>query len=228
MQPLVTSRRFEPRLLVALFLVASASWCFFELAEKVVNGETGAFDRAILLALRNPFDPADALGPKWLEEAARDITSLGGPGVLCLLVLAVAAFFRLAERRGAALFVLAANGGGALMAQLLKALFNRPRPDVVPDAYVFSTSFPSGHAMMSAAVYLTLGALIAHAVSGLRLRVYVMGVALLLAGIVGITRVYLGVHWPSDVIAGWAAGAAWAAACWGVAQGLRIDQEAGQ
>lgn len=215
----------EPRILAAGAGACAAAWLFIELAEEVVEGEVRAVDAHLLMLLRNPSDPANPLGPRWLELMARDITALGSLGVLGLMVLAAAGFLALAGRRRTALFVLAATGGGALASTLLKALFARPRPDIVPhETYVASASFPSGHAMVSAVVYLTLGALIARLAPEPRLKAYILAVAVLLAGLIGISRVYLGVHWPSDVLAGWAAGAAWALACGAVAQGLRLSE----
>ncbi|ODS89987.1 MAG: PA-phosphatase [Devosia sp. SCN 66-27] len=214
--------RLEPRILAAIVAAATAAWIFVEVAEKVVEGETRAIDTAILLLLRAPADPAPP-GSKWLEEVARDITGLGSPVVLGLIIMATAVFFRLADRGRVALFVIAATVSGAVTSTLLKEFFSRPRPDLVPHgAYVYTASFPSGHAMMAAVVYLTLGALIARVASERKLKLYIMAVATLLAGLVGVSRVYLGVHWPTDVLAGWAAGAAWALACWGVAQLLDL------
>jgi undecaprenyl-diphosphatase len=215
----------EPLVLAGLAGACAAAWMFIELAEEVVAGEVRAADARLLMLLRNPADPADPLGPRWLELMARDLTALGSLGVLGLLVLAAAGFLALAGRRRTALFVLAATGGGALASTLLKALFARPRPDIVPhEIYVASASFPSGHAMVSAVVYLTLGALMARLAPGLRLKVYILALAVLLVGLVGISRVYLGVHWPSDVLAGWAAGAGWAFACGAAAQALHISE----
>ncbi len=218
--------RLEPRLLAVVAGAASAAWVFIEVAESVVEGETGALDHALLRGLRDPSDPAVPLGPPWLAETARDITALGSPVVLCLIVALAAVFFALAGQRRTGFFVAAACGGGALTASLLKAFFARPRPELFPHGVpVFTTSFPSGHAMLAAVVYLTLGALIARGVPGRRLQGYILGVAVLLAGLVGVSRVYLGVHWPSDVLAGWAAGAAWALACWGAAQVVALGPD---
>ncbi len=212
----------EPRILAAI-AAASSVLLFLELAEEVVEGETRSVDRTILLAFRVDGTPDDPLGPRWLEEFARDVTALGSIGVLTMLTVATVGFLLLARRWQAALFVAAATGGGMLASTLLKLLFERERPDIVPHAaYVATASFPSGHAMLSAAVYLTLGALIARLVRDRRLKAYVLLSAAFLAVAIGVTRVYLGVHWPSDVLAGWAAGAFWALACWLAAQWLGV------
>ena len=215
-------RRPEPRVLGALLAAAAALWGFIALSEEVGEGETHAVDRAILLMLRNPADPSDPLGPRWFEEFMRDLTGLGSHGVLGLLLLAVSSFLLLAGLRRTAGSVLAACLSGAVLSALLKDLFARPRPDLVPHgAYVLSASFPSGHALLSALVYLTLATLVSRQLRQRRLRWHVMSVAVLLTLLVGASRVYLGVHWPSDVLAGWAIGAAWALAWWGIAQWLQ-------
>jgi undecaprenyl-diphosphatase len=216
------ARRPEPRVLAALLAAAAGLWAFIALSDEVGEGELGALDRAILLALRNPADPTDPLGPRWFEEFMRDLTGLGGHGVLALVLLAVSSFLLLAGLRRTAVSVLAACLSGALLSSLLKHFFARPRPDLVPHgAYVMTASFPSGHALLSALVYLTLAALVARQLQRRRLRLHVICVAVVLTLLVGISRVYLGVHWPSDVLAGWAIGAAWALAWWGIAQALR-------
>ncbi len=201
--------------LLGLLAVAAALFGFVELAGEVMEGETTGFDRAVLLALRNPADLSDPIGPRWLEEVARDITALGSTAVLTLVTLAATGFLALSGRRGAALLVIGATGGGALLSSLLKLGFERPRPDLVPHAVaVYTASFPSGHAMLSAVTWLTLGALLMRIEPHRRVKGYVLAVAVLTTLLVGISRVYLGVHWPTDVLAGWCLGAAWALLCW--------------
>jgi undecaprenyl-diphosphatase len=214
--------RREFGVLATLALAAVAVWGFVELADEVLEGETHAFDERILLALRSAGDRSDPLGPGWLEELMRDVTGLGGTGVLTFITLAVAGFLALDGKRHAALFVIAAVGGGMLLSTLLKLGFDRPRPDLVPHgALVYTASFPSGHATVGAVVYLTLGALLARVQAGRVLKLYLLALAILLTVAVGISRIYLGVHWPSDVLAGWAIGAAWALLCWAAALWLQ-------
>ena len=207
--------RIEKTVLSALAIVVLAVWGFVELADEVVSGGTGALDRGILLAFRDAADPSDPLGPRWFEEVMRDITALGGTTVLTLITLAVVGFLILDGKRHAAVMVLASIGTGLLLSHGLKFGFARPRPDLVPHgATVYTASFPSGHATMAAVVYLTLGVLLARTEARRRVRVYILAVAVLITALVGVSRVYLGVHWPSDVLAGWAAGTAWALLCW--------------
>jgi undecaprenyl-diphosphatase len=152
----------------------------------------------------------------------RDFTALGGVGVLSLLTLASFGYLWLQGLRRVALFLLLAIAGGLLLSLGLKSGFDRPRPELVSHgAMVYTSSFPSGHSMLSAVVYLTGGALLAMVHSARRVRIYLIGCSVLATLLVGVSRVYLGVHWPSDVLAGWAAGAAWAAACWLAAQWFR-------
>jgi undecaprenyl-diphosphatase len=213
--PLGLGTRRELAVLVALALVASAIWGFAELADEILEGETHAFDERILLALRNTADPSDPLGPGWLEELMRDVTALGSMGILAFITLAAAGFLALDRKAHAALFVLVAVGGGMLLGTLLKIGFDRPRPDLVPhETIVHTPSFPSSHAMLAAVVYLTLGALLARVQPRRLLKLYLLGLAILLTVAVGVSRVYLGVHWPTDVLAGWAIGAGWALLCW--------------
>lgn len=209
----------EPRILAIVVAGTSALWVFIEVADEVVEGEAHAVDSAILAMLGVTGDIGAPLGPPWLQAAARDITALGSFPVLGLVVLAVSAFLVLARKLRTATFVVVATVSGALASSLLKYLFSRPRPDLFPHGdYVVSASFPSGHAMISALVYLTLGALLARIVPRRRLKLYVMMVALILTLLIGMSRVYLGVHWPTDVLAGWAAGAGWALVWWALAE----------
>ena len=145
----------------------------------------------------------------------RDFTALGSTGVLTLMVLSVAGFLAMTRKGHAAIFVLVSVVGGMLISQTMKWAFARPRPDLVPHgAEVYTASFPSGHSMMSAVVYLTLGALLARTQSDRAVKVYILTIAVSLTVLVGISRVYLGVHWPTDVLAGWSLGGVWALLCW--------------
>ncbi len=209
--------------LVALLCLSTLGYGFFALAHEVGEGSTEALDRRILLALCNPADLSDPIGPPWLEETMRDITGLGSIFTVVFVTCAVSAYLVLTNRRRIGLYVLAAVGSGELVSTVLKLFYHRPRPDLVPHGMeVFTASFPSGHAMMSAIAYLTLAILLARVDRNRRVKalVLVLGVGITL--LVGISRIYLGVHWPSDVVAGWCVGAAWASLCWFVA--LQLQQ----
>jgi undecaprenyl-diphosphatase len=211
---------------LALLVFGLGLFAFLYLAGEVIEGETLRFDTWLLLALRVPGDTTDPLGPAWIEEMFRDFTALGGVGVLSLLTLISVGYLWLMGQRRVALFLLFAILGGLLLSSMLKSGFDRPRPDLVSHgSHIYTSSFPSGHSMLSAVVYLTGGALLAMVQSAHRVRVYLVGCSILTTLLVGVSRVYLGVHWPSDVLAGWAAGAAWAAACWLVAQWLHERAE---
>ncbi len=215
--------RGEFSVLASLFVVTAALLAFAAIADETTEGDTRQFDTAVLLAFRNPADLADPIGPPWLETAFRDITGLGGSAVLTLITTTVIGYLLLDGKRPAALLMIAAIGGGAGVNNLLKHGFGRPRPELVPHLVdVSGLSFPSGHAMLSAIVYLTLGALLARVESRPRIKAYLLAVAIGTTLLVGVSRVYLGVHWPTDVLAGWCAGAAWAMLCWLVALWLQM------
>lgn len=205
--------RFDTRLYVGAGLVALLLGSFGMLADEVLEGETLHFDEPLLMALREPGDPGNPIGPIWLEEAGRDITALGSIAVLTILVVAVAAHLFLSRKPRTAWFLLFAVVGGTILSTVLKSLFDRPRPDLEAVARVFTASFPSGHAAISAVVYLTLGALLAEITPSWPLKAFYISVAIFLTLIIGLSRVYLGVHYPTDVIAGWSLGAAWALIC---------------
>lgn len=215
--PLQTLRRMvaEGATPLVWLVAAGLLGLFAFLAEEVLEGEVHAIDEAILLALRNPAERSDPIGPAWLEEAARDITSLGSFSVLFLVTAVVVLYLLILRRHASVALLVVSIAGGAILNTALKMGFDRPRPDLVPhEARTFTASFPSGHAMMAAVTFLVIGALLARVQPRRRLRVFVMGVAVGLAMLVGATRVYLGVHWPSDVVAGWTVGSAWALVCW--------------
>jgi undecaprenyl-diphosphatase len=216
------TQRRELTMLVLAALIAGLLWCFVELADEVVEAETAHLDEKIILAMRNPADRSDPIGAEWVEELARDVTALGGTGVLAFLSIAVAGFLLLGRRARTVLLLMAAVGGGLIVSTLLKHGFSRPRPDLVPHgSYVYTSSFPSGHSMMAAITYLTLAVLLMRTQSRRSVKMYLLLLATMLTVCVGASRVYLGVHWPTDVLAGWTLGAAWAIGCWLVALWLQ-------
>ena len=203
-------------------VVCAASFAFVKVADEVREGETQRVDERVLRSLRTPADPAVPIGPSWLLPAAQNLTALGSVPVLLLVVLAVAGFLALARLWRHLALVLGASTGGVVLLVALKRIFDRPRPTIVPAlALETSASFPSGHAMMSAVIYLTLGTLLAQLCPRWRERVYVIGVAATLTVLIGVTRLYLAVHYPSDVLAGWSVGLAWALLSGLAARGLR-------
>ncbi|MBI1295686.1 phosphatase PAP2 family protein [bacterium] len=209
-----------------MLLLFGAIFGFVELADEVLEGSTQSIDQTILLSLRSAEDPAEPIGPLWLGEVMRDLTALGGATILFLLSFSIVIYLMLQRRLGAMTFVIAAVVGGAVMSLILKELFGRPRPDLVTHlSYVTTSSFPSGHSMLAAVTYLTLGALLARIHAARRIKAFFLIVAVVLTVLVGFSRVYLGVHWPTDVLGGWTVGAAWAILCW---FGARRLQERGQ
>jgi len=212
---------------IAIFLgIALPVLAFIEIADEVTEGEGEVrwFDEGLLLALRTD-DPADPIGPRWFETSVMDISALGGFAVLALVTLFAVGYLLTLNKWRNALMLLVATLGGTAISEGLKMGFNRPRPDLV--AHIVETtsmSFPSGHAMLSAVTYLTLGALIARTQEKRSLRGYVLGAAILVTLLIGLSRIYLGVHWPTDVLAGWCLGAAWALICWVAATWLTRDR----
>ncbi|TIL66108.1 phosphatase PAP2 family protein [Mesorhizobium sp.] len=201
--------------LLAGLVIAGGLWGFEELMEVARDTTPHAFDTEIMLAFREAGQPDNPIGPQWLEGAMRDITSLGSAIVLGLITVAVIVYLLLIHKPGAAFLVFVAVAGGQALSSTLKLGIDRPRPDLVSHlADVATLSFPSGHAMLSAVTYLTLGSMASRFLPGRTTKIYLLGLAVLTTLLVGISRVYLGVHWPSDVLAGWCAGFAWAMLCW--------------
>ncbi|MGE3302003.1 MAG: phosphatase PAP2 family protein [Hyphomonadaceae bacterium] len=181
-------------------------------------------DELLLLAVRTPGQLDNPLGPPWLEGAVVEITALGGFGVLALTTLLAMGYLIAHKHLGVAILVAAATLGATVISETVKAEVGRLRPDLVAHGVgVTGMSFPSGHAMLSAVVYLTLGALLSRAQANSLGRAYIAASAVLLTLLIGASRVYLGVHWPTDVLAGWCIGAAWALACWLVAAKFAIE-----
>ena len=201
---------------VALLAVAALGvFSFLSIADEVAEGEIEAVDELLFYLFRSASDPSSPLGPPWLAESAAEITALGGYPVIVLAVLIVVGLLLVTRRYGPALYTVLSVGIGSLISHVLKEFYERPRPNLVEHLDIVHTaSFPSGHAIVGTVAYLTLAALVARFVDDWRVRVYVVSVALAMAVLIGLTRIYLGVHWPSDVAAGWALGAAWASVAW--------------
>jgi undecaprenyl-diphosphatase len=201
--------------LTSLLVLAMGFWVFLGLANLVSAGATRQVDEWMVRAVRHPDNPALPRGPQWLPEAVRDVTAMGSTTVLTMITAAAAGFLAMRRQYQALLLLLAAIGGGLLLNWLLKGFFDRPRPDLVPHLMlVRNPSFPSGHSLLSAVVYLTIGALLARLVEPLKFKIYILGVALAFSFLIGLSRIYLGVHYPSDVLAGWTVGLLWAIVCW--------------
>ena len=201
--------------MTALSAITGLLLLFGFIAHAVAKEKPTALDRRVTLALRSSDDPPRPIGPAWVQEAARDITSLGSIIVVVITTAAVAGYLFLAHKPGVAWLILLAVAGGIALNNLLKLVFARHRPDVVTHAArVFTTSFPSGHATLSAIAYLTIGALLSRASPSATLSLYFMELAVFLTLLIGFSRIYLGVHYPTDVLAGWCIGAAWAIFCW--------------
>lgn len=209
-----------PVLLMAL--VAGGIYTFVAVANDVSENELQRFDNGLLLLFRQPGDVSAPIGPSWVAQSVVEITTLGGYPVLVTLVTAIAGFLLVYRKFGPAIFMVAAIVSGTVVSHLLKIVYDRPRPDIVDHLVATHTaSFPSGHATMSAVVYLTLATMIVRLVDDVAVRIYVILMAVLLTFMVGMSRIYLGVHWPSDVIAGWALGTAWACLSWLAVTALR-------
>jgi undecaprenyl-diphosphatase len=205
----------EAEILIGLAIAAGLGLGFVLIAGYISDGSPLPIDERIMLSMRTATDISDPVGPKWLEEAVRDFTALGSTAVLSLIVISVAIFLAMTQNGQLALTVLAGTISGTALSSFAKLHFARPRPELVPhEVAVYTASFPSGHALMSAVVYLTLGVLIARTQPAFRVRAFIMGFAVFLTLLVGVSRVYLGVHWPTDVLAGWCLGALWATLCW--------------
>ena len=215
--------RSEIAALTALLIVALGVMTFVEVADDMAEADGQAFDLAVLVWLQPA--PGEPRGPWWLREAAADLTSLGGISVLTLFAVIAFLFLLIQGKRLSALLMAGGLLGGVALSEGLKALFERARPPAVYQAVdTLNASFPSGHALLSTVFYLSLGVMLTRAFPRKRLKAFVLGSAILVALLIGLTRVYLGAHWASDVIAGWCAGAAWAMALWLVAYAVQRRQ----
>ena len=215
--------RTEIAAVSALFIVALGVMTFIELADDMTEADGQAMDQSIL-AWMQPV-AGEPRGPWWMTEAAADLTSLGGISVLALFATIAVVFLIIQRKRLSAVLLVVGLAGGVALSEGLKAIFGRERP---PSAFqaveTINASFPSGHALLSTVFYLSLGVMLTRAFPKRGGKAFVLGAAMLIALLIGTTRMYLGAHWASDVFAGWCAGAAWAMALWLVAYAVERRQ----
>lgn len=225
MKPVYKSRqlikKFFPNeiyFLVVLLGMAISLFVFVQIADAVSEGNTLSLDKKILLLFRNHDNPSIALGPERLPYIVRDITALGSGTLLTMITLFVVLYLALKKEIRSIIYVLSAAIGGGILVQLLKQFFARQRPEIVTHLVSEATmSFPSGHSAMSAVVYLSIAVLLTKVEKSYKTRVFLISTALIISFLVGLSRIYLGVHYPTDVLAGWMLGLFWALFCWFVA-----------
>lgn len=213
------AKSWEKRLaLILVFIVLGIIGGFFEFASEVREKETEKFDQAVMMAVHN----SDlAVSPR-AGEIARDLTALGGVSVLTIVTLVAFGVAVFSGKSKLGWLGVSAVLVGSLATSMLKHSYNRPRPNLFEHgSWVYNASFPSGHSMMSAVVYLTLGILVARIQPRRSVRWFILSIAGMLTVLVGFSRIYLGVHWPTDVAGGWMLGGAWAVLVWLVA--MKVD-----
>lgn len=223
-------RQIDLLILVAAAVLMLSGYLFIEIADEVLEGDFQRYDEKILQWLRDPADSHNPIGPEWLEQIGRDVTALGSAAVLALLTAAVTVYLHLTGHKKTLLLLLVVVIGGGLLAYSFKMFVGRPRPEFMSRLTLETTdSFPSGHAMLAAVVYLTLGVLMARTTARIRLKIYFISIALVITLMVGFSRVYLGVHYPTDILGGFTGGFVWALLCWIIAYWLqkrgKIEQQ---
>ncbi len=223
MSPPASDIRHPPWTIVAVVALVCAGGALLLLGALIDHGLQFGFDRAILLWVRGGVAHGVPPGPPWLTQSIIDLTALGGPTVL-VLVAALAAGLLIVQRHWLTLaLVIGGTISGSIVVTLVKALVGRTRPTVTDHLVAaYNASFPSGHAANSACVYLTLALLLLQITEHRAVRRYGLGAAVLLVTAIGCSRVYLGVHWPSDVLAGWTFGGLWAVAWWAIGAAIRL------
>ncbi|TDR45801.1 undecaprenyl-diphosphatase [Tahibacter aquaticus] len=201
------ARRWPRRMIIG---VAALALLALAISSLFADGGAHTLDRQIMLLLRNPQALNDPLGPAWFEDVMRDMTGLGGIGVVIGGSALLAGYLWLQRRRMDVLILAGSVAGAQIVSAVSKLLVSRPRPDLVShEAEIYSASFPSGHTLMATVTWVTFAMLLAADFQDRRVRDYLLLVAWIVAIAVGCSRIYLGVHWPSDVLAGWAIGALW-------------------
>jgi undecaprenyl-diphosphatase len=208
-------RALEARTLIVIMLIAAGLLAFLRLGGAVRAGRTLDIDRRIILALRDPSNPAQPRGSFWTRDILHDLTALGGVAALTLAVVLATIFLWVNGRRRHAAVLLATVTAATVVGELVKSAYNRPRPDLVAYGDYFSqSSFPSGHSNIATVVWMTLALIVASLERSRIGKVTALVAGALICLTAGATRVYFGVHWPSDVLGGWILGSGWALAAW--------------
>jgi undecaprenyl-diphosphatase len=215
----------QPRFLIPL----AAAFTFLGLAIFIASGRDFTFDTKLVLMLRQAGDPATPLGPAWLREAMRDVTALGSFVGLGLMTIAAALTLWLCSHRPLAVGLVVSVLSATLVSTLLKIAIGRERPDIVEHvALTFTASFPSGHAFLSAVTLLCIAGFVGLSARREHITRLCIILAWVMIVLIGVSRVYLGVHWPTDVLAGWCLGVAWSsvAVAW-LGRGMAAAEQAG-
>lgn len=208
------SPRFELRALILITIVVAAAWGAVEVADLLRDGNR-SLDEAMLSVFRSSSDRTNPIGSRGVEDISRNVSSLGSNAVLIFVCLIVLAYLLAQGSKKASALVVASIVGSLGISFVLKLFFNRPRPDLfVESVHVTTSAFPSGHAMVSMSVYLLFAALLARLDSRGWVKIFFLASAVIINLVIGITRLHLGTHWPTDVLSGWAIGAAWTTLCW--------------
>lgn len=203
-------------LLVGATLAIGLTIAFAKFASRVVSGRTQAFDDAVMTFIGNHQYPA-------VTSVMLEITMLGTGTVVMTMALIAAVFLWLNAHKHSATLLAIATGGGVVLNGLLKAGFDRPRPHIFEwGTNAVSSSFPSGHAMSAAIVYGTVAYLAARLQKRAASRMLTMVLAALMIVLICASRLYLGVHYPSDVLAGVTIGLAWAAFCMATLEAIQL------
>jgi len=200
------------RSIFCALLVVTIAWMWFgSHASRHPSGSL-AYERSWIEAFRSVDDSTQIVGPRIVEETFRDLSALGGYAIVITVITGFAAYTGLRSGRNSVRFFLVTVLGGFGCSMLLKLAFGRDRPTTVPHlSFVATTSFPSGHSMMSSIVYLTIGLLLSQQLTDRRMQRLFIAFPFCLTGLVGCSRVAMGVHYPTDVLAGWTAGLLWIA-----------------
>ncbi len=196
-------------LVVGLAVSTFVIWAFAEITEEVIEGESRAFDRAVLLWI-------EANVPAWLDGPMRAVTTLGYYRVVLPLLAAISLAFYLKGWRLSAVLLAVSTAGGIFLTTVLKAVFRRARPEIIDSGYAAGFyAFPSGHATVAVGFYGALALILAYHLRG-PTRLVVLGSGALLVFLIGFSRLYLGVHYPTDVLAGFLAAPLWLVSVGGV------------